>query len=187
MERSWYRGGGANEILVKRYLLHVRHSQGISPDLVGKVGEFHFLNWVGTLDGWVWVAVFERLSGFVKHKNSINTGFNDLFTTTWMTQFQNVEPSWILLQQEMKEVAVVTTGTLKCAQSGHPPPAYQYMLNALLLTNSVKALKVCYTHVEQLKLWRCCYKVDRKVRATFEELLWNKNCTTVVRNKWKIS
>jgi len=32
--------------------------------------------------------------------------------TAWVSRYHNVEPFWILLQHEMMEVVVVTTGTL---------------------------------------------------------------------------
>jgi len=47
-----------------------------------------------------------------QHCNNITLVLMAISKTTRVSWYQNVNPSWILLQQEMMKVAVVTTGTL---------------------------------------------------------------------------
>ena len=52
--------------------------------------------------------------------NIIDTLFNAQYSnTTWLSQYQNVKPFWILLQQEITELAMVSAGTGKLQSDHH--------------------------------------------------------------------
>ena len=45
--------------------------------------------------------------------------------TSWLVQYQNDKPFWVLMQKEMMKVVVVTAATLIHMQIISPPLAYQ--------------------------------------------------------------
>jgi len=78
----------------------------------------------------------------------LQLSFNGQSGPTWVSRYQNVKPSWILLQQEIMEVVMMPIRNISCAnpQSNHH---HQHTSTQFLQagcpsyhqTNSVKALK----------------------------------------------